>query len=128
MRLLLDTHAMLWFCEGSAALSTTARAALEDEGNERWVSHATAWEVAIKVSLRKLALQVPYEDLFSGVLAANGWRVLPQDIRHYRELLGMPLHHRDPFDRLLIAQARVEGLTLVSADPNFPAYGVPLLW
>ena len=128
MRLLLDTHALLWFCEGSAALSATARAAMEDEGNERWVSHATAWEVAIKASQRKLVLQVPYEDLFSSVIETNGWRVLPPDFRHYRALFELPPHHRDPFDRLLIAQARVEGLTLVSADPHFPAYGVPVLW
>jgi len=128
MRLLLDTHAMLWFCEGSASLNATARAAMEDEDNECWVSHATAWEVAIKASLGKLIHQVPYDDLFPGAIAANGWRVLPPDFRHYRELFELPQHHRDPFDRLLIAQARVGGMTLVSCDPNFPAYDVPVLW
>jgi PIN domain nuclease of toxin-antitoxin system len=128
MKLLLDTHALLWFCDGNAALSGKARAAMEDERNERWVSHATAWEIAIKAGLGKLALQVPYEELFPGVIAANGWQVLAPDFLHYRELLVLPLHHRDPFDRLLVAQARVEGLTLVSADPHFPAYDVPVLW
>ena len=92
------------------------------------MSHATVWEVAIKVSLRKLELRMPYEDLFPGVVAMNGWRVLAPDFRHHRELLAMPPHHRDPFDRLLIAQAHVEGMTLVSCDPHFPAYGVPVLW
>lgn len=128
MTLLLDTHALLWFCEGNAALSQRARAALSDEENECWVSHATAWEVAIKGGLGKLALDVPYEDLFPGVIAANGWQMLAPDVRHYRGLLSLPVLHRDPFDRLLIAQAQLEGMTLVSCDPHFPPYGVPLLW
>ncbi len=128
MKLLLDTHALLWFCEGNASLGERARFAIEDESNECWFSHATAWEVAIKASLRKLKLFMPYDELFPRAVAANGWRVLPTDFRHYRELMELPLHHRDPFDRLLIAQARIEGLTIVSSDPQFPAYDVPLLW
>ena len=71
---------------------------------------------------------MPYEELFPGALLANGFLPLPHEFRHYRELLTLPFHHRDPFDRLLSAQARVEGLTLVSKDPHFAAYGVPLLW
>lgn len=128
MRLLLDSHALLWFCEGNSSLSGPARAAIEDLANVKHVSHATAWEVAIKVSLGKLKLAVPYDDLFPGAVLANGFHVLPTDYRHYRELLTLPFHHRDPFDRLLIAQARVEGMRLVSCDPHFPAYGAPLLW
>ena len=128
MKLLLDNHALLWFCEGNAALSATARAAMEDDTNERYVSHATAWEVAIKVGLGKLNLQVPYDVLFPQVLSANGFAVLVPDFRHYKALLTLPYRHRDPFDRLLIAQAMVEGMTLVSCDPAMPAYGVPLLW
>lgn len=128
MRLLLDTHAVLWFCEGNSALSATARAAMEDAGNERWVSHATAWEVAIKAGTGKLSLQVGYEDLFPGAVLANGWQVLAPDFRHYRALLALPSPHRDPFDRLLIAQAQSENLTLVTCDPHFAAYGVPVLW
>lgn len=128
MRLLLDSHAFLWFCEGNGALSGTARAAIEDSANEKWVSHATAWEVAIKTSLGKLRLLVPYQDLFPGAVQANGFGVLPSDFRHYRELLNLPRHHGDPFDRLLIAQAQVEALTVVSCDPHFRPYGVALLW
>jgi PIN domain nuclease of toxin-antitoxin system len=128
MRLLLDSHAFLWFCDGNTALSGTARAAIEDSNNEKWVSHATAWEVAIKTSLGKLHLSVPYEELFPGALKTNGFGALPQDFRHYRELLNLPRHHGDPFDRLIIAQAIVEGLTVVSCDPHFSSYGVPLLW
>lgn len=128
MRLLLDSHTLLWFCEGSASLSVAARAAIEDAQNEKLVSHATAWEVAIKSSLGKLKLSVPYEDFFPGVLLLNGFRELPPDFRHYRELLTLPFHHRDPFDRLLAAQAKAEGLTVVTSDRQFGAYGVAVLW
>jgi PIN domain nuclease of toxin-antitoxin system len=128
MRLLLDSHTFLWFCEGNALLSAPARTAIEDSTNEKYVSHATAWELAIKVSLGKLKLLVPYEDLFPGALTTNGFYPLVPDFSHFRELLTLPLHHRDPFDRLLIAQAKLDSLTLVSCDPDFLPYGVPLLW
>src|SRR5437763_14018032 len=108
MRLLLDSHALLWFCEGNALLSVPARAAIEDLDNQKYVSYATAWEVAIKVRLGKLKLLVPYDDLFPGALVANGFDALMPDFQHFRELLALPMHHRDPFDRMLIAQARVE--------------------
>jgi PIN domain nuclease of toxin-antitoxin system len=128
MRLPLDSHAFLWFCDGSASFSASARAAIEDLGNEKYVSHATVWELAIKASLGKLRLAVPFDKLFPGALLSNGFITLPPDFRHYHELLTLPFHHRDPFDRLIVAQARVEGLTLVSCDPHFPAYGVPVIW
>ena len=104
------------------------RSALEDAMNERLVSHATVWEVAIKLSLEKLKLQVPFDDLFPGVLSANGFTLPPSSFHHYRALLDLPLHHRDPFDRLLIAQAKADGLTIVTCDPKMASYGVPLLW
>ena len=128
MKLLLDTHALLWFCEGSASLSPAARAAMEDQTSERYVSHASAWEIAIKLGLGKPELEVPFEDLFPGVLSANGFSVLLPEFRHYRALLELPFHHRDPFDRLLIAQPKVEAMTLVTSDRIAAAYGVPLLW
>src|SRR5437868_8844394 len=128
MRLLLDSHALLWFCEGNTLLSAPARAAIEDPNNEKYVSHATAWEVAIKVKLGKLKLLVPYDDLFPGALVANGFRSLAPDFQHFRELLTLPMHHRDPFDRLLVVQAQVEGLILDASDPHFPPYGTPVLW
>lgn len=128
MRLLIDTHALLWFCEGNPALSEKARAAMEDDANERYISHATLWEVAIKVSLGKLQLQAGYDALFPGVLQANGFQLIASAVGHYRALIPLPRHHGDPFDRLIIAQAQVEGLTVISCDPNFPAYGVPVLW
>jgi PIN domain nuclease of toxin-antitoxin system len=128
MRLLLDSHALLWFCEGSASLSTAARSAIEDLANENYVSHATACEVAIKVRLGKLKLLVSYDDFFPGALVANGFRPLAPEFHHFRELLSLPLHRRDPFDRLIVVQAQVEGLTVVSGDPQFQPYGVPVLW
>jgi PIN domain nuclease of toxin-antitoxin system len=128
MRLLLDTHTLLWFCEGNPILSATARAAIEDDSNERYVSHATAWETAIKVSIGKLKLQSDYRVIFPGVLDANGFLFLPPAVEHYEALLPLPRHHGDPFDRLIIAQAQVEGLTVVTCDAHFSAYGVPVLW
>lgn len=128
MRLLIDTHALIWFCEGNPALSANARAVMEDDANERFISHATTWEVAIKLALGKIHLQVGYDVFFPGVLAANGFELLPSTWDHYRELIPLPRHHGDPFDRLMIAQARVEKLTIVTCDPHFPPYSVPLLW
>lgn len=128
MKLLLDSHTFLWFCDGNAFLSKQARVAIEDARNEKYVSHATAWEVAIKIRLGKLKLAAPFEDLFPGALLTNGFVALMPDFRHYQELLTLPFHHRDPFDRLLVAQARIEGLTLVSCDKQFASYAVPLLW
>ena len=92
------------------------------------MSHATAWELAIKISIGKLKLPVPFEDFFPAVVLANGFQVLATDFHHYRELLALPFHHRDPFDRLLIAQAKAEGLTVITSDSQFRAYGVPVLW
>mgnify|MGYP000890692094 CR=1 FL=1 len=128
MRLLIDTHAFIWFCEGNAAMSDPARAAMEDSANERFVSQATPWEIAIKLSLGKLRLNSDFATIFPGVVAANGFTMLPPAFEHYRALLSLPRHHGDPFDRLIIAQAEVEGLTIVTSDPHFSAYGTPLLW
>jgi PIN domain nuclease of toxin-antitoxin system len=128
MRLLIDTHSLLWFCDGNSTLSATARAAMEDHSNERYVSHATAWEVAIKLGLGKLKLQADYVDMFPGVLNANGFVLLPPSVFHYQALIALPRHHGDPFDRLIIAQAQVERLTIVTCDDHFPDYDIPLLW
>jgi PIN domain nuclease of toxin-antitoxin system len=124
MRLLLDTCAL----QGSSKLSPGARAAIEDSRNDRFVSHATAWEIAVKASLGKLELKVPYNNLFPKMIDANGFLVLPPKFLHYNELLSLPMHHRDPFDRLLVAQSRVDGLTVVTSDTSFGAYGVTCLW
>jgi PIN domain nuclease of toxin-antitoxin system len=128
MRLLLDSHAFLWFCEGSSNLSIPARLAIEDAANEKWVSHGTAWELAIKLSIGKLKIAGAYSDLFPKSVDANGFSVLQSRFQHYEQLLKLPPHHGDPFDRLIISQALVEGLTIVTCDEYFPKYGVPTIW
>jgi PIN domain nuclease of toxin-antitoxin system len=88
----------------------------------------TAWEVAIKINLGKPHLGFEYSILFSEVLLANDFRLLPLDLRHYARLVSLPRHHGDPFDRALIVQAQVEGLQIVSCDPHFALYDVSVLW
>jgi PIN domain nuclease of toxin-antitoxin system len=126
--LLLDTHAVLWFDAGDERLSGPARALMEDPANEVFISHVSAWELAFKLSLGKLTLRVPYPELFPGVLVANGFLSLQPRFEHYQAPVDLPFHHRDPFDRLLVAQAKAEGLMLVTCDTNLARYGISLAW
>lgn len=128
MNLLLDTHALIWFLENDPQLSIRARDAICDPHNHCHESDATAWESAIKLSLGKMKLPMPHERLFPEGLLQLGFFLLPICHPHLHQIVHLPFHHRDPFDRMLIAQAQVEKMTLVSCDPNFPAYDVPLLW
>ena len=128
MKILLDTHALIWFLEDDPSLSLRARTAIETAGAVRKVSHASAWEIAIKVSLGKLRLPIPFEELVPGRVESLRFEWLPIFPAHLHRLIDLPFHHRDPFDRLLIAQAQAEKLTLVSRDPWFVDYGVPVLW
>jgi PIN domain nuclease of toxin-antitoxin system len=115
VRLLIDTHILIWALEGSAQLSPRAKELLLDPEHEHWVSAASVWEIAIKASIRKLTLSRPLGDLEKGILAA-GFRVLDFSIRHAIAVSEIDLHHNDPFDRMLLAQCEVETLRLVSAD------------
>jgi len=128
VKLLLDTHTLLWFLGGDPRLSPAARTAIEDLANQRFFSIAGARETAIKVSLGKLALSAPFEKLIPAQLQANGIELLPIGIDHVRTLISLPFHHRDPFDRMIIAQAAVEKATLVSADEAFDSYGISRIW
>ena len=128
MTLLLDTHALLWFLTNDPQLSVRARTAIEDSSNETQVSAVCLWEAAIKFGLGKLKLPAPYAEIFPSQLLLNGFALLPVTPAHCATLLTFPLHHRDPFDRMLLAQAKTEGMTLVSDDGQFQPYGVPLLW
>ena len=128
MRLLLDTHAFLWWVQDARELSKKARAAIADPTNECLLSLASCWEMAIKVSLRKLELPGVIERFIPEQLAINGFRPLEISFRHIARVAALAFHHRDPFDRLLVAQATEDGLTLVSADPVFRKYGVKRLW
>ena len=128
MTLLLDTHTLLWFVEDAAALSDRARAAIEDLDNTPAYSIASVWEMAIKVSLGKLAMSRPLYPEFARLLQERGFQQLPISYRHASEVARLPRHHRDPFDRLLIAQASVENLPIVSVDEAFDDYAVTRLW
>jgi PIN domain nuclease of toxin-antitoxin system len=128
MNLLLDSHTLLWFLTNDPNLSARARTAIEDPGNVVHVSAASLWEVAIKCALEKLKLPAPYADIFPRQLETNCFPLLPIAPTHCAALLTLPFHHRDPFDRLLLAQAKTEGMTLVTDDGQFAPYGVPLLW
>lgn len=128
MRLLLDTHAFLWWVADSPKLSSAAREAIRDPKSECLVSLASCWEIAIKQSLGKLKLPVPLDHFIPAQMAANSFQQMDIDFRHVALIAVLPFHHRDPFDRLLAAQAVTEDLTLVSADPMFDAYRVQRLW
>lgn len=123
-RLLLDTHTLLWWLADDPALSTLARAAIADPGNEPLVSAASVWEIAIKRSLGKLTAP---EDLLDRI-QAEGFSWLAVESAHAWQVRALPPHHADPFDRMLIAQAIVEGLPVITADHNFRAYGIQLQW
>ena len=128
MRLLLDTHTLLWFQLDDPHLSTVAKAAIIDPTNERWLSPITLLEIAIKNGLGKLPLSAPFGRLFPATLAADDIHLLPIEPEHIEPLTTLPLHHRDPFDRLLATTSLVERLTLVSADTAFDRYGLSRLW
>jgi PIN domain nuclease of toxin-antitoxin system len=113
---LLDTHTLLWFVAGSDQLSKTARTAIESAANERYVSIVSIWEIAIKSSTGKLKLALSIEDFVSQHVLGNGFLVLDIMIDHAVVVAALPWHHRDPFDRMLIAQASVENMPLLSAD------------
>ena len=128
MRLLLDTHAFLWFITNDPKLSPAAKALIADPNNEILVSPASYWETAIKVSIGKYPLSVPYETFITQGIDGNGFKILPIEPRHTAVLTTMTFHHRDPFDRMLLAQAQVEKLSVVSSDTLFDQYGVSRLW
>jgi PIN domain nuclease of toxin-antitoxin system len=124
LRLLLDTHAALWWLSVYERVGDQATAELEDDANEVLLSAAVVWEVAIKRSLGKL--DAPSN--FVATVLEVGVRPLPVSVEHAAAVERLPLHHRDPFDRLLLAQATVEGAALVSGDAALRPYGVPLVW
>lgn len=127
MRLLLDTHVFIWWADDPEKLSPAALAALEDEANELLLSVASVWEMQIKIQLGKLKLSLPLKELIKNQQETNNLTVSPVALPHVLALEALPFHHKDPFDRLLIAQSIEEGLTLVTADSQFSAYSVKLL-
>ena len=128
MRALLDTNSFLWFISGSDKLSGQARNFMSELNNQLALSVSGLWEIAIKISLGRLELARPFEQFMQEQLRENAIEVLPIEIRHLTKLIQLPFHHRDPFDRLLIAQAIAEGIPVISADTVFKDYGIEVIW
>ena len=127
MKLLLDTHIFIWWADQPERLSQAALSALEDEANELLLSVASVWEMQIKIQLGKLKLSLPLKELIKNQQDINALSVSPVTLTQVLALDALPSHHKDLFDRLLIAQSIEEDLTLVSADSQFSAYSVKLL-
>jgi PIN domain nuclease of toxin-antitoxin system len=130
VRLLLDSHSMYWYIEDDPQLSGRARTLIQDASNEILISPASYWEIAIKISIGKWRLNRPYEEFIDIGLNQYGFKVLPIMPTHTARLIGLPFPqgHRDPFDRLLVAQVLVEQIPIVSADSPLDVYGVTRLW
>jgi PIN domain nuclease of toxin-antitoxin system len=128
VKLLLDTHAFLWWVEGTPAVGRRARTAVSNPDNEVLFSIASCWELAIQLSRGKLRLAQRLERFIPEQLRLNGFSLLDVQLTHVVRVADLPFRHRDPFDRLLVAQALEDDLTIVSADRVFRQYGVALLW
>ena len=128
MRLLLDTHALLWWLAGDEALSPAAKEAIADEDNGVFVSAASAWEISAKHRLGKLPGASGMVADIQGAIADQGFIELPIGVKHGQVAGALPGPHRDPFDRMLLAQAMMDNLVLVSNEQPFDAYGVARLW
>lgn len=128
MRVLLDTHTFLWFIAADARLSPYARIPLEDASTERRLNIASLWEIAVKVTTGKIALPLPFATYIPAQMRRDIIRPLPISIAHLAQVTTLPPHHRDPFDRLLIAQAVVENLPILGVDAVFDAYPVSRIW
>ena len=128
MKYLLDTHTLLWFLQGDKKLSDKARQFIDNPSNEKFLSVVSLWEIAVKVSLGKLALGKSFERLFPEQLHFNRIQILDITVDSLIKLTTLPFHHRDPFDRLIIAQAFVEELPIIGADTAFDAYGINREW
>ena len=127
MDCLLDTHSFLWFINGDNALSLAARKHIEDISIAKYVSLASLWEVAIKVNLGKLQLDMPFNELQEHI-TNNGFELLPITFEHTAQLSSLNTVHKDPFDRMIICQAITEQLAIVGKDSNFHQYNVTMIW
>jgi len=128
MSVLIDTHTLLWFIMGNPKLSTTARSLIDNPDIQPFISTASWWEIAIKVSIGKLTLTQPIEILISEQLALNGIDLLEINRKHIVAVSQLPYHHGDPFDRMIIAPGIVEQFPIVSRDKAFDAYDITRLW
>ena len=127
MDLLLDTHAFIWFVEGSSELSLVSKNAILDQENVKYVSIVSLWEMSIKVAQGKLDLKSPFETVFDDIFN-NGFRLLDLKFEHILQNINLDWHHRDPFDRLLISQAIVNNMKILTKDKHFPSYPISIIW
>ena len=128
MDLILDTHCILWYALDDSQLSSKAKAAIEGEENEVYVSPASYWEIAIKICTGKYKLESPFEAFWNQAIQDGEMAILPIQIAHAGRLLELPMLHRDPFDRMLVAQALCEKLIVVSNDSMLDQYHVQRIW
>ena len=128
MRILLDTHAFLYFTSGSGELSPVARATIENPTHQRFLSVASLWDIAIKVSIQKLEVGMTMSELVTREVRGNAIEILHIEPKHLDYLSTLPFHHKDPFDRLIVAQGFSENVPLVTKDSMFEAYGVKTVW
>jgi PIN domain nuclease of toxin-antitoxin system len=128
MTLLVDTHTFLWYCHDDPALSATARSLIEDPGNRKLLSIASCWEIAIKAGLGKLKLGELSATYIPAAIARTGFELLPITVVHAAGVETLAQHHRDPFHRLLVAQATAEAIPIVSGDVALDAYGISRMW
>lgn len=128
MKVLLDTHAFLWWVSDDPRLSRRARRIIADSSNQVFFSAASAWEIAIKTALGRLMVASDPQQFVAEQMRMNGFEPLPIDLRHALHVGSLPPHHGDPFDRMLIAQAAIEECTILSADAEIRRYGVGVAW
>ena len=128
MRFLLDTHTFLWWITDDPHLSKVAREVISDPENDIFLSAASGWEMAIKTQLGKLQLPDHFEQFIADQLFQNSITPLPVMMSHALRVKELPLHHRDPFDRILVVQSQMEKIPLVTIDPAFAAYDVEIVW
>ena len=125
---ILDTHTFIWWVDDSPKLSSKAKKIIADMDNECFLSLVSSWEMAIKCSIEKMRLTLPVEEYIPQHMARNNFKQLPISFRHVSRVETLPLHHRDPFDRLLAVQAMTEKMRLISADPSFDLYEIERIW
>jgi PIN domain nuclease of toxin-antitoxin system len=128
MRILLDTHAIVWWATGDQRLSRKARVTIADPDTEVFISIASAWEIQIKATLQKLTLNESVDSLYRSLIIDQDFRMIGIELSDIDHLSKLPPHHRDPFDRMLVAQALRGSFALVTKDSELSAYGAPTLW